>query len=73
MYVMDVTTDYLNQYMYNKTLYIDKKTNKPIKMLIKDKNNKTLIYILYNEINFDSISNEEVLAFHLENIGLKDL
>lgn len=73
MYVMDVTTDNLNQYMYNKTLYIDKKTNKPIKMLIKDKNNKTLIYILYNEINFDSISNEEVLAFHLENIGLKDL
>ena len=42
-------------------------------MLIQDKNNKTLIYILYNEINFDSISKEEVLAFSLENIGLKDL
>ena len=73
MYVMNIITDNSNQYLYNKSLYIDKKTNKPIKMLIKDKNNKTLIYILYNEINFDSLSKEEVLAFRLENIELKDL
>ena len=72
-YIMEVTTQNSNQYMYNKKLYIDKKTNKPTRMLIQDKNNKTLIYILYNEINFDSISKEEVLAFSLENIGLKDL
>ena len=73
MYVMNVITDNSNKYFYNKTLYIDKKTSKPIKMLIKDNNNKTLIYILYNEINFDSISKEEILAFCLENVGLRDL
>lgn len=73
MYVMEVTTDNSNQYMYNKILYIDKKTNKPSKMLIQDKNNKTLIYILYNEINFDSLSKEEVLAFQLDYIELKNL
>lgn len=73
MYVMEVTTDNSNEYMYSKILYIDKKTNKPSKMLIKDKNNKTLIYILYNKINFDSLSKEEVLAFQLDYIELKDL
>ena len=73
MYVMEVTTENLNQYMYNKILYIDKKTNKPSKMVIKDKNNKTLIYILYNEINFDSLSKEEILAFHLNNYLYKDI
>ena len=59
--------------MYNKILYIDKKTNKPSKMVIKDKNNKTLIYILYSEINFDSLSKKEILAFHLNNDFYKDI
>ena len=43
MYIMEVITENSNEYLNNKTLYIDKKTNKPIKMLIKDKNKKTLI------------------------------
>ena len=73
MYVMKVTTENLGEYFYKKILYIDKKTNKPSKMVIKDKNNKTLIYILYNEINFDSLSKEEVLAFHLNNDLYKDI
>ena len=37
-----------------KTLYIDKKTAKPTKLTIEDKNQKMLIYILYNEIKIDS-------------------
>ena len=37
-----------------KTLYIDKKTAKPTKLTIKDKNQKMLIYILYNEIKIKS-------------------
>ena len=37
-----------------KTLYIDKKTAKPTKLTIKDKNQKMLIYILYNEITIKS-------------------
>lgn len=38
----------------NKTLYIDNKTNKPIKMEIKDANKNNVVYILYKEINLNS-------------------
>lgn len=72
-YIMEVTVEDSNQYSCNKKLYIDKDTNVPTKMLIQDKNNKTLIYILYNEIKLDSLSKEEVLAFRLEDVYLKDL
>ena len=72
-YVMEVTVENLNKYICSKILYIDKNTNKPSKMYIKDANNKTLIYILYNEIKFDSLSKEEVLAFCLDNTNLEDL
>lgn len=72
-YIMEVTVEDSNQYNCNKKLYIDKDTNVPTKMLIQDKNNKTLIYILYNEIKLDSLSKEEVLAFRLEDVYLKDL
>lgn len=37
-------------YNYNKKLYIDKKTGKPIKLIIEDINKKMLVYILYTEI-----------------------
>ena len=39
-----------NPYNMYKKLYIDKKTAKPIKMIIEDINQKTLVYILYTEI-----------------------
>lgn len=61
MYIMEV--DIQNSNICNKKLYIDKTTNKPEKMLLQDKNNKTLVYILYKEIKLDSLSKEEVLAF----------
>ena len=35
-----------------KTLYIDKKTNKPIKMEIQDANKNIAVYILYREVSF---------------------
>ncbi len=37
-----------------KILYVDKKTKKPIKMEIKDNNQKTTVYILYNEVEINS-------------------
>ncbi len=40
------------KYHKNKTLYISKETGKPTKMEIKDNNKKTLIYILYKEVEF---------------------
>lgn len=40
------------KYHKNKTLYISKETGKTTKMEIKDNNKKTLIYILYKEVEF---------------------
>lgn len=47
--ILEVKT---NENLYNvyKKLYIDKKTAKPIKMIVQDINQKTLVYILYTEI-----------------------
>lgn len=39
-----------NPYQTYQTLHIDKKTGKPTKMIVKDINQKTLVYILYTEI-----------------------
>lgn len=54
-----------SEYMQYKKLYIDKNNAKPVKMEIEDKNQKVLVYILYNEIKINSISKEDVLAFKL--------
>lgn len=39
-----------NPYQTYQALYIDKKTGKPTKMIVKDINQKMLVYILYTEI-----------------------
>ena len=39
-----------NKYVYKKTLYIDKNSLEPTKLMIQDINEKNLVYILYNEI-----------------------
>ena len=39
-----------NPYNVTKKLYIDRKSGKPTKMIVKDINQKTLVYILYTEI-----------------------
>ena len=39
-----------NIYMQDKILYIDKQSQKPTKLEIKDNKQKTTIYILYNEV-----------------------
>ena len=57
-----------SKYIQYKKLYIDSKTYKPSKMLIQDVNKKTLVYISYKEIEIDSLSKEEVLAYAVENI-----
>lgn len=44
-----------NKYIYNKRLYISKKTGNPTKLLIEDINEKTLVYILYNEIKINDL------------------
>ena len=49
-----------------KKLYIDKNTIKPTKLEISDRNEKTLVYILYNEIRMNSEAKEDVLASNLK-------
>lgn len=36
-----------------KKLYLDKKTGKPTKLIVEDDNQKTVIYIIYNEIEIN--------------------
>ena len=49
-YVFEAKTKSDNKYNENKKLFIDKSTGKPTKLLIQDINEKTVVYILYNEI-----------------------
>lgn len=54
-----------NKYTMEKMLYINKNENKIEKMEIKDTTQNVRIYILYNEIEFNNIPKEEVLAFSI--------
>lgn len=54
-----------NKYTMEKTLYINKNENNIEKMEIKDTTQNVRIYILYNEIEFNNIPKEEVLAFSI--------
>lgn len=52
-----------DQYKQIKKLYLDKNTGKPTKLIIQDINEKTVVYILYNEVKINSLNKDEVLAF----------
>ena len=70
MIIMEVTLHNNNQYVSSKKLFIDKTTGKITKMIVQDKNQKNLVYILYNEIKINSLKKEEVLAFRLNNFSV---
>lgn len=55
-----------NKYTMEKTLYINKNENKIEKMEIRDTTQNVRIYILYNEIEINTTSKEEILAFHVK-------
>ena len=57
-----------NRYTKNKILYIDKESCKPTKLEIKDNNEKTTVYILYNEVEINSTKKEDAVAFEIRNI-----
>lgn len=48
--ILEIQRNEENKYNANKKLYIDKTTGKPNKMVVKDTNQKVIIYILYSEI-----------------------
>ena len=54
--VMTVDISNSNNYGKVKILYINKATGNPEKMLIQDKNQKNMVYILYNEIRINKVN-----------------
>jgi len=58
-----------NRYTKNKVLYIDKETCEPTKLEVKDNNEKTTVYILYNEVEINSTNKQEVIAFENHSIS----
>ena len=57
-----------NKYVSYKKLCINKSTGLPSKLEIEDITQKTIIYILYNEIEINNLQKEDVLAFKLKEI-----
>lgn len=64
--IMEVELSNSNPYVASKKLVIDKITGSIQKLIVQDKNQKNLVYILYNEIKMNSLKKEEVLAFRLQ-------
>ena len=52
--IMKTCSNIENIYIQEKILHIDKKTMNPTQMEIKDNQQKTTIYILYNEVKVNS-------------------
>ena len=52
--IMKASSNIENIYVQEKNLHIDKKTMNPTQMEIKDSQQKTTIYILYNEVKVNS-------------------
>ena len=69
--IMEVTLEADNPYISSKKLFINKNENKITKLVVQDKNQKNLVYILYNEIKINSLKKEEVLAFKLKEVSAK--
>lgn len=66
--IMETTATTQNNYEKYETLYVSKENGTPIKMEIKDTNQNTIIYIIYNEININKVANEKIYAFKLFDI-----
>lgn len=65
--IMEVKLSNQNPYISNKKLIIEKETGNIKKLIVQDKNQKSIVYILYNEIKMNSLKKEEVLAFRLQD------
>lgn len=61
-YVLETKTKSENAFNKNKKLFIDKNTGNPTKLLIQDVNEKTVVYILYNEIRINDLRENDILA-----------
>ncbi len=64
--ILEVKIKNGNKYVAYKKLYFNKSTGVPTRLEIKDVTQKTVIYILYNEIKINNLQKEDVLAFKLK-------
>ena len=67
--IMEVELSQGTPYVASKKLVIDRITGNIQKLIVQDKNQKNLVYILYNEIKINSLKKEEVLAFRLKEVS----
>ena len=68
--IMEVKLESQNPYVSSKRLVINKQTGNIEKLIVQDKNQKNLVYILYNEIKINSLKKEEILAFRLQDYSI---
>lgn len=68
--IMEVKLESQNPYVSSKKLVINKQTGNIEKLIVQDKNQKNLVYILYNEIKINSLKKEEILAFRLQDYSI---
>ena len=64
--ILEVKIKNGNKYVAYKKLHFNKSTGVPTRLEIKDVTQKTVIYILYNEIKINNLQKEDVLAFKLK-------
>lgn len=65
-FILETNSQNENKYTMKKKLYMNKESGKIEKMEIQDRTQNTRIYILYNEIEINSLSKEEVVAFSIK-------
>ena len=68
--IMEVKLESQNPYVSSKKLVINKQTGNIEKLIVQDKNQKNLVYILYNKIKINSLKKEEILAFRLQDYSI---
>ena len=69
--IMETTAKTENNYQKYEKLYVSKENGKPTKMEIKDANQNTIIYIIYNEININKVANEKIYEFKLIDTSIE--
>lgn len=69
MVLLETSVKNENKYLSSKKLHINKDKGKIEKLEIKDITQNTKIYILYNEMEINELSKDEILAFSIETLN----
>jgi len=66
--ILEVKIKNGNKYVAYKKMFINKTEGKIKKLEIQDITQKTIIYILYNEIKINNLQKDDILAFKLKDL-----